>query len=74
MAVLTPVSGGALVQDKAGKNFGPMLPPGTYSSAVNHVVWETCFAVPRDAHVPVGLVNQTDGGGTYTAQAGGRSA
>ena len=71
---LTPVSGGALVQDKAGKNFGPMLPPGTYSSAVNHVVWETCFAVPRDAHVPVGLVNQTDGGGTYTAQAGGRSA
>jgi hypothetical protein len=61
--VYTPAGpGGAAIQNQSRSNWGPELAPGAYREIVDHDVWQTCFVIPTNPALPIGVLDQDIGG------------
>jgi hypothetical protein len=66
--VYTPARpGGAAIQNQSRTNWGPELAPGVYPEIIDHDVWQTCFVIPSNSALPIGVLDQDVGGGLSAA-------
>jgi hypothetical protein len=59
---MAPADGSSMVQTNSSSAFGPLVPPGTYSTITFHETVDTCLVLVNGIYGMQGM-----SGGTYSA-------